>query len=153
MASPIVWKNVSVAMQSALGTVKTITNITKANPGVVTATAHGLENGDIVYLEVQGMHQLNEKAYVSQTRPQTHSNLRALTPRLSKPFRLAPRRKSRSARQLPPQPPSRHPAATSTSSTPRPFTPTRKARSPDCPLQPSSRWTTFGTPLTRVCWR
>lgn len=62
MASPIVWKNVSVAMQSALGTAKTISGITNANPGVVTATAHGLNNGDIVYLEVQGMHQLNEKA-------------------------------------------------------------------------------------------
>lgn len=61
MANPIVWKNVSVAMQSAIAATKTITGITKANPGVATSTAHGYENGDIVYLEVQGMHQLNEK--------------------------------------------------------------------------------------------
>lgn len=62
MANPIVWKNVAVSMQSAIGTAKTITTITKANPGVVSATAHGFENGDIVYLDIQGMHQLNEKA-------------------------------------------------------------------------------------------
>lgn len=35
---------------------KTITSITKANPGVVTATAHGFSNGDLVKLiEVEGM--------------------------------------------------------------------------------------------------
>lgn len=62
MANPIVWKNVAVSMQSAIGTAKTITAITNANPGVVSVTAHGFENGDIVYLDVQGMHQLNEKA-------------------------------------------------------------------------------------------
>lgn len=62
MANPIVWKNVAVSMQSAIAAAKTITNITKANPGVVSATAHGFENGDIVYLDIQGMHQLNEKA-------------------------------------------------------------------------------------------
>jgi len=62
MANPIVWKNVAVAMQSALATEKTVTGITKANPGVVTATAHGYNNGDIVYLAIQGMFQLNEKA-------------------------------------------------------------------------------------------
>lgn len=62
MANPIVWKNVAVSMQSAIGTAKTITAITKANPGVVSATAHGFENGDIVYLDIRGMHQLNEKA-------------------------------------------------------------------------------------------
>ena len=62
MANPIVWKNVAVSMQSAIGTAKTITAITKANPGVVSATAHGFTAGDIVYLDIQGMHQLNEKA-------------------------------------------------------------------------------------------
>jgi hypothetical protein len=61
MASPTVWKNVSVAMQSAIGTDLTISGITKANPGVVSSTAHGLSNGDIVFLEINGMHQLNDK--------------------------------------------------------------------------------------------
>lgn len=55
------WSNVAVAMQSALAAADTITGITKANPGVVTATAHGLNNGDYVYLSVLGMHQLNER--------------------------------------------------------------------------------------------
>ena len=62
MASPIVWKNVQVSMQNAISATKTITGITQANPAVVTCTAHGFSNGDIVYLEVQGMRQVNEKA-------------------------------------------------------------------------------------------
>ncbi len=62
MADPIVWKNVAVAMQSVIATAKTITGITKADPAVVTSTAHGYADGDIVYLEVTGMHQMNEKA-------------------------------------------------------------------------------------------
>jgi len=38
----------------------TITGITQANPGVITATAHGLSNGDQVYLtEIGGMTELN----------------------------------------------------------------------------------------------
>jgi len=43
-------------------TSRTITGITQANPGVVTATAHGFENGDEVYLDdIVGMTQLNDK--------------------------------------------------------------------------------------------
>lgn len=61
MADPIVWKNVAVSMQSAIASAKTITGITKANPGVVTSAAHGFSDGDILYLEVVGMSQLNEK--------------------------------------------------------------------------------------------
>lgn len=61
MATPVVWKNVAVAMQSALAAAKTITAITKANPGVVSSTAHGYANGDIVFLQIQGMWQLNDK--------------------------------------------------------------------------------------------
>jgi len=61
MADAIVWKNVIVDMQSAIAAAKTITQITKANPGVVTSTAHGFTNGEFVYLEVAGMSQLNEK--------------------------------------------------------------------------------------------
>jgi len=54
--------NVAVAMQSALGTAKTITAISKAAPGVVTAT-HDYSNGDYVVLTVQGMFQLNGKVF------------------------------------------------------------------------------------------
>lgn len=63
MASAVVWKNVNVSMQSAIAAAKTITAITKANPAVCTATAHGYANGDVVYLETQGMRQLNERAF------------------------------------------------------------------------------------------
>lgn len=61
MADPIVWKNVAVTMQSAIASAKTITAITKDNPAVATSAAHGYSDGDILYLEVTGMHQLNEK--------------------------------------------------------------------------------------------
>jgi len=61
MATPIVWKNVAVSMQSAIASAKTITGITKANPGVVSCAGNGYSNGDIVYLEISGMHQLNDK--------------------------------------------------------------------------------------------
>lgn len=49
-------------MQSALAAAKTITGITKANPGVASSVAHGYSNGDIVYLSVDGMYQVNVKA-------------------------------------------------------------------------------------------
>lgn len=61
MAQARKWSNVAVAMQSALGAAKTITGITKASPGVVTSTAHGLANGAYVFLEIQGMHQLDTR--------------------------------------------------------------------------------------------
>lgn len=53
-----VWNNVSVAAQTVLATAKTISAITKASPGVVSSTAHGYNNGDIVLLRVTGMRQL-----------------------------------------------------------------------------------------------
>ena len=43
---------------------KTISGITKANPGVVTATAHGYSNGDFVVISsVVGMTQVNNKTF------------------------------------------------------------------------------------------
>lgn len=43
----------------------TITSITKANPGVVTATAHGFSNGEVVeMIGVTGMTQVNGQFYV-----------------------------------------------------------------------------------------
>ncbi len=59
MATAKIWKNVAVAMQSAIASAVTITAITKANPGVVTAAAHGYSNGDYVYLTVSGMYQMD----------------------------------------------------------------------------------------------
>ena len=61
MATVTKWSNVAVAMQSALAAADTITGITKASPGVATSTAHGLNNGDYVYLSINGMHQLNDR--------------------------------------------------------------------------------------------
>lgn len=55
-----VWSNVQIAVQSALGANKTITGITKANPAVVTSTAHGLANGAYVSLAALGMWQLDK---------------------------------------------------------------------------------------------
>ncbi len=49
---------------TALSDPKTITAITKANPGVVTCTAHGFENGDKVLItNVLGMTQVNQRAW------------------------------------------------------------------------------------------
>ena len=62
MANATVWKNVAVSMQSAIATAKTITAVTQASPAVVSCTAHGYSNGDIVYIEANGMRQINEKA-------------------------------------------------------------------------------------------
>lgn len=57
------WKNVPVSMQSAIAAAKTITGITQANPAVVSCTAHGYSNGDIVYVEAQGMREVNERVF------------------------------------------------------------------------------------------
>ena len=47
------------------GASKTITAVTKANPGVFTATAHGLVAGDKIWVSgVTGMTQLNNKPYI-----------------------------------------------------------------------------------------
>lgn len=61
MADPIVWKNVSINMQSAIEAASTITAITKDNPAVATETAHGRANGDLLYLSVSGMSQLDRR--------------------------------------------------------------------------------------------
>jgi hypothetical protein len=53
------WSSVAIAVQSALATALEITGITKASPGVVSYTGTDPVNGDYVYLEVEGMHQLN----------------------------------------------------------------------------------------------
>lgn len=49
----------TMSMQSAIAAAKSITSISKAAPGVITATAHGYSNGDFVLLIVEGMTELN----------------------------------------------------------------------------------------------
>lgn len=52
-------------VSSAAGATKTITGITKANPAVVTSTAHGLANGSVIVISgVVGMTELNGRAFV-----------------------------------------------------------------------------------------
>lgn len=46
------------------GTSRSISGVTRANPGVVTATNHGFATGDFVWIsDVRGMTQLNGRAY------------------------------------------------------------------------------------------
>lgn len=51
--------NTRVEIQATLDTAKTITAITKANPGVATSASHGYANGDTVVLAIDGMVELN----------------------------------------------------------------------------------------------
>ena len=46
-------------MESAIAAATTITAISKAAPGVFSASGHTFANGDFVYLEIQGMSELN----------------------------------------------------------------------------------------------
>lgn len=59
MGTVNIWSGVGVDVQTALAATKTITAITKANPGVATSTAHGYANGNLLLLFVNGMVQLN----------------------------------------------------------------------------------------------
>lgn len=54
-----VWSNVAVAVQTLLATAIVLTDISKANPAVAEKTAHGLLDGDVLMLRVQGMRQLD----------------------------------------------------------------------------------------------
>jgi hypothetical protein len=52
-------------LQVLTGSPKAITNVTQANPGVVTATAHGYSNGDEIYIDdVDGMVELNFRNFI-----------------------------------------------------------------------------------------
>lgn len=53
-----------IEVQSTIGTAITVSAVTKANPGVATATAHGLANGDVVVWSVSaGMVELDQQAH------------------------------------------------------------------------------------------
>ncbi|MFA5941417.1 MAG: phage tail tube protein [Sinimarinibacterium sp.] len=63
MSQPIIGINAKVEAQSALASPVTVTAITKANPGVVSATAHGYIDGDVVVLAISsGMSQADGQA-------------------------------------------------------------------------------------------
>lgn len=55
------WSGVSVSMQSALATALVISGITKADPGVVSYTGTDPSDGDFMYLDINGMYQLDER--------------------------------------------------------------------------------------------
>ena len=63
MATPRIWKNVAVAVQSALAASQNITAITKASPGVVTCAATAPATGAFVILTVQGMTQVTNRVF------------------------------------------------------------------------------------------
>jgi hypothetical protein len=52
-------------LQVLTGSAKTITAVTKANPGVITSNSHGFSNGEEIYITgVGGMTQLNDRNYI-----------------------------------------------------------------------------------------
>ena len=53
------WSGVAIAIQSALAAAATIAAISKANPGAVSSTAHGMLDGAYAKMTVSGMHQLD----------------------------------------------------------------------------------------------
>lgn len=50
-------------MESAIAAEKVISGITNAAPGVVSSTAHGYSNGDIILLDVQGMVEVHNRLF------------------------------------------------------------------------------------------
>jgi hypothetical protein len=63
MGTPRLWSSVSVSMESALASAKTIATLSKANPGVANSTAHGYSVGDYLLLAVTGMTQVNNRVF------------------------------------------------------------------------------------------
>jgi hypothetical protein len=52
-------------LQVLTGSAKTITGVTKANPGVITSNSHGFSDGEEIYITgVGGMTQLNDRNYI-----------------------------------------------------------------------------------------
>ncbi len=63
MGTPIIGTNAKVEIQQTLGSPLTVSAVTAASPGVVTSTAHGLSNGDVVVFTVtDGMVELDGQA-------------------------------------------------------------------------------------------
>lgn len=60
------WSNVDIDIQTSLGTLQTVSGITKADPGVVTYTGADPTNGDILVMSVAGMTELHTRAFAAQ---------------------------------------------------------------------------------------
>ena len=61
----LIAKGTVVLLQTALAAAKTITAITAASPPVVTSTAHGYTDGQVVKITgVVGMAEVNNRAFV-----------------------------------------------------------------------------------------
>lgn len=58
-----VWSGVAVAVQSALATAVTISGISKASPAVVSHSGTDPSNGDFVVLNVEGMHEVDQRVF------------------------------------------------------------------------------------------
>lgn len=57
-------RNIKVEIAKTLGTEKTVTGVTLANPGVATSASHGLANDTVGYMyDVTGMAQLDGQAF------------------------------------------------------------------------------------------
>lgn len=67
-------RNVRVEVAKTYGSAKTVSAITKADPGVATSTSHGLTDGTIVYMseDTAGMDELAGGAY-SVSNPATNT--------------------------------------------------------------------------------
>jgi hypothetical protein len=61
MATPHYWTKVAVDVQSALGSVQTVSGITKASPGVLTYVGADPANGDYFLLLAQGMREVHNR--------------------------------------------------------------------------------------------
>lgn len=59
MSEVQIWSEVGVDVQTEAAAAKTITGISKANPAVATAAAHGYASGDIILLRVKGFSELD----------------------------------------------------------------------------------------------
>lgn len=66
MGQRIFWSNVGVDVQTGLSDAISISNISKASPGLVTYSgtpATAPQNGDYILLQVQGMNQVSERLF------------------------------------------------------------------------------------------
>lgn len=61
MSNVSIWSNVAISIESSLGSPKTISAITKADPAVASSTAHGISDGSFVKLAINGMYQLDNR--------------------------------------------------------------------------------------------
>lgn len=57
------WSNVTIDVQTALGSAQTISSITKADPGLITYVGADPADGDIYVTDIVGMTELHKRAF------------------------------------------------------------------------------------------